>query len=53
MEVSWRSLEATFPSKVEKIIEGSKFWGYIIKQKLFLDPKLWEAGEVRSDLRGH
>ena len=36
-----------------KIIEGSNFREFIIKQKMFLDPKLGSTDEVRSDLRGH
>ena len=47
-----RSLEAVFDLKLKKLKEGSNFWGYIIKQKMFLDPKLGGTDEVRSDLRG-
>ena len=52
-EVILRSLEAVFDLKLEKLIEGSNFWGYVIKKKMFLDPKLGGTGEVKSDLRGH
>ena len=48
-----RPLEAVFDLKLQKVTEGSRFWRYIIKQKMFLDLKLWGPDEVRFDLRGH
>ena len=49
-EAILRPLEAIFDLNHQKIIEGSGFRGYTIKQKLFLDSKLWGPGEVKSDL---
>ena len=51
-EVILRSLEAVFDLKLKKLIEGSNFWGYVIKEKTFLEPKLGGTDEVRSDLGG-
>ena len=48
-----RPLEAISDLNLQKIIEGSRFLGYSVKHNMFLDPKLWEPGEVKSDLRGH
>ena len=48
-----RPLEAIIDLKLQKVTEGSRFWGYIIKQKIFLELKLWGPNEVKSDLRGH
>ena len=52
-EAILRPLEAIFYLNHQKIIEGSGFRGYTVKQKMFLDTKLWGPGEVKSDLRGH
>ena len=52
-EAILRPLEAIFDLDLQKIIEGSRIWGYTIKQKMFLDPKLGGTGEVKTDLRGH
>ena len=52
-EAILRPLEAIFDLKLQKETEGSIFWGYIIKQKMFLDLKLWGPSEIKSDLRGH
>ena len=52
-EANLRPLEAILDLHHLKVIEGSRIWGYIIKQKMFLDPKLGGTGEVKSDLRGH
>ena len=39
-EAILRQLEAVFDLKLQKVTEESRFWGYVIKQKMFLDPKL-------------
>ena len=49
-EAIWRPLEAIFELHTQKVMEGSQIWGYIIKQKMFLDPKLGGTGEVKTDL---
>ena len=48
-----RPFEAIFDLHLEKVIEGAGIRGYIMKQKMFLDPKLVGTDEVKSDLRGH
>ena len=49
-EAILRSLEAILNENLQKVIEGSEFWKYVIKQQMLIDTKYLSSDVIREYL---